>query len=108
MAVAAAHHLKVADHALIVHLYRHGPGTDAPGLECICHIVFSFFPLYSERQDNTIFSLCQALFPFFQKWRNQRRQSCQALPFFCSSVSRSAIMAMNSELVGLPFELLTV
>ena len=55
VAVAAAYHLKITDHALIVHLYRHGPGADAPGLECICHIVFPSFLIRLENRITQFF-----------------------------------------------------
>ena len=55
VAVAAAYHLKITDHALIVYLYRHGPGADAPGLECICHIVLPSFLIRLENRITQFF-----------------------------------------------------
>ena len=49
------YHLKITDHALIVHLYRHGPGADAPGLECICHIVLPSFLIRLENRITQFF-----------------------------------------------------
>ena len=63
VAVAAAYHLEITDHALIVHLYRHGPGADAPGLECICHIVF---PSFLIRLENRITQFFLSAKPDFQ------------------------------------------